>query len=177
MNARGNAKKWFRRMIAASAAVAASVVLATSTAHAYIPPSPVYVGTPGIFEVSMYCGGGRINISPLAAVQSGFTYGQYASYRYALYSGGRLITSTGFSTPTHLAYAVTSWGATTNYGRSLVGSSAVPVTPGYVWEVAVQVAWLTPSGWTYSQWQTPDGFRSGYVGPALPYKGVRECRS
>ena len=40
MNTTKSTKTWIGRILCAGAAVAASVVLATSSAQAYIPPSP-----------------------------------------------------------------------------------------------------------------------------------------
>ncbi len=179
MNTTKSTKTWIGRILCAGAAVAASVVLATSSAQAYIPPSPSwYAGTPGVVQTSLSCGSGRIFISPLASVQAGYTGGQYASYRYVLYSGGRMITMSGWSAPsTYLPYTTTSMGATTTYGRSLVGSSTVNVTPGHYWEVAVQVGWYTSAGWSYSQWQVPAGYRSGFAGLQIPNTGIYDCRS
>jgi hypothetical protein len=178
MNIARSPKTWITRIVAAGAAVAASVVLATSTAHAYIPPSPSwYAGTPSVVQPSMYCGGGRIALSVVASVQPGYTGGQYASYRFVAYSGGRLITASGWSGSQYLPYATTSMGATTTYGRSPVGSTTLVVTPGYYFEVAVQVAWYTSAGWSYSQWTVPAGYRSGFAGLQIPNTGIYDCRS
>ncbi|MEO6412697.1 MAG: hypothetical protein ABIO48_08915 [Pedococcus sp.] len=179
MNTTKSTKTWIGRILCAGAAVAASVVLATSSAQAYIPPSPsYYAGTPSAVQTSLYCGGGQIVIAPLVAVQSNWVNGQFAVYRYTLVSGGRTIQTSGWSTAKYLPYTATSMGATYTYARSPLPATTLNVTPGHYWEVAVQVGWyLGGSSWSYSQWMVPEGYTSNRAGLAITNTGWRPCNS
>ena len=164
MNATRSAKIWIRRLIAAGTAVTASVLVMTSTAHAYIPPSPsAYAGTPGVVQTALLCGGGQISINPQAAVQANYVNGQWVTYRYTLVSGGRTVHTSGWSSARFLPYMSTSMGATYTYTRSPLAGTLLNVTPGRYWEVAVQVGWYTSAGWSYSGWKVPEGYTSNFA--------------
>ncbi len=169
---------WLRRLGGVLLVLAATVGLA-APAQAYIPPGPqTYAGPPATFTVSMSCWSGQIQLTPMAAVQSGYTNGQYVTYRYALWSNrGHRGATSGWSSPELQPYSTVSMGSTYLYARTPLATANIPATRGTYWEVAVQVGWYAPGyGYIYSPWRSVDGHQSGFISP-YPYSGSKPCNT
>ena len=170
--------QWLRRLAGVLLALAASIGLA-APAQAYIPPGPqTYWGTPAAIEISMTCMSGQIVLTPLVAVQNGYTNGQYAIYRYALWStAGHRAATSGWSGYELQPYANVSYGSTYTYARTPLATAYIPAARGTYFEVAVQVGWYVPGyGYVYSSWRAADGYKSGFLSP-YPYSGPKSCNT
>ena len=178
MNIARSPKTWIARILAAGAAVAASVVLATSSAHAYIPPRRPGTQAPrASYSRPMYCGGGRIDIGVLASVQPGYTAGQYATYRYVAYSGDRMFTSS-LGRPTRTCLTPRPVWVPRRPMPEAWGTSHVDMTPGTPSRWPSRLPGTPPPAGRFPRsGRLPTGSGSGYNGPALPFTGTRECRS
>lgn len=172
----GRRSPWPRRLAGLLLALASSIGLA-APAQAFIPPGPqTYWGTPEAIETSMMCRSGQIVLTPLVAVQRGYTNGQYAIYRYALWSSrGHRAATSGWSGYELQPYANVSFGSTYTYARTPLTTAYIPAPRGTYFEVAVQVGWYVPGyGYVYSSWRAADGYQSGFISPH-PYSGPRSC--
>lgn len=101
------------------------------------------------------CTRGRLAITPYASVNSGYTNGQYMSYRYYLSSSrGHAITS-GWSNPQLVP--------TINYFSYPLATSYIPAALNTQWWT-----WVEVSRWNGRSWVSTGWMRTAYTG----YAGV-----
>jgi hypothetical protein len=97
--------------------------------------NPVFTGRPGDAVIAVQCGPGRILIDPHVTVQSGYTRGQYVTYRYHATNSRGYVGTSGWSAATYVPYV-----GTTITGRTLYYPFGA--LPGTQWGGL----WLTPTG-------------------------------